>query len=274
DYTQNDIRGLYVRRFKKDIEAEVGESFRDRELSLERVETNDEEDDVFDLLADAEFRTVGRSGDGTLFRTLLLKAFLSSPDACASTIRKRLDHPDVRDASTEAAEHDRRLLNDLLDAVEAVTHDNNTKLDRLVELLESWDWSGNRYGDRVVIFAERIDTLEMLREFLVDHFNMADDRIAIFDGHLDDQHQQELVSDFGTKDGKVQILLGSDAAAEGINLHHFCHRLVHFDVPLVADHARTTQRAHRSLRPDRDTGHPLSVERPRLRRGPGRPPGH
>ncbi len=231
DYTQEEIGGLYVRRFKKDIETEVGESFRDRELSLERVETNDEEDRVFDLLADAEFRTVGGSGDGTLFRTLLLKAFLSSPQACASTVRKRLDHPDVAEPSTEAAEHDRRVLEELLEAVEAITPDCNTKLRRLVELLEQWDWSGNRYGDRVVVFAERLDTLEMLREYLVDRFNMADDRIAIFDGNLDDQRQQELVGDFGTKEGKVQILLGSDAAAEGINLHYFCHRLVHFDVP-------------------------------------------
>lgn len=231
DYTREDIRGLYVRRFKKDIEAQVGESFCEREVQPEHIPAGPEENRVFELLADVEFRTVGRSGDGALFRTQLVKSFLSSPDACASTLRNRLDHPDVADSTDPDAAHDRRVLEELLEAVEAVTPEHNTKLGRLAELFGEWNWSGNRYGDRVVVFAERIATLEMLRDFLIDHFNMADNRVAIFDGNLDDQRQQELVNDFGTKDGKVQVLLGSDAAAEGINLHHFCHRLVHYDVP-------------------------------------------
>jgi hypothetical protein len=29
----------------------------------------------------------------------------------------------------------------------------------------------------------------------------------------------------------LRILLCSDVASEGLNLHYFCHRLVHFDLP-------------------------------------------
>ena len=42
---------------------------------------------------------------------------------------------------------------------------------------------------------------------------------------------QEVLESFGSNDGEVRVLLASDMASEGINLHHHCSRLVHFDVP-------------------------------------------
>ena len=41
----------------------------------------------------------------------------------------------------------------------------------------------------------------------------------------------DLVKSFGTEDSSIRVLLASDAAAEGINLHYFCHHLIHFDLP-------------------------------------------
>ena len=32
-------------------------------------------------------------------------------------------------------------------------------------------------------------------------------------------------------DDPIRVLLCSDVASEGLNLHYFCHRLVHFDLP-------------------------------------------
>ena len=36
---------------------------------------------------------------------------------------------------------------------------------------------------------------------------------------------------FGQGESKVRLLIASDIAAEGLNLHFQCHRLVHFDLP-------------------------------------------
>ena len=39
------------------------------------------------------------------------------------------------------------------------------------------------------------------------------------------------VQGFGRKNDPVRILLCSDVASEGLNLHYFCHRIIHFDMP-------------------------------------------
>jgi len=241
DFSRDDIDDLFVRRSKKDIQDEVGESFREREVSLEFVEAREPENRVFELLHDAQFRTVDerQGAHGLLFQTTLLKSYLSSPPACRQTIDNRLAHDDLADPDDPDAAHDRRVLGETRNALESLEYDPDrdrddqpyAKLNALVELLDEFGWSGNRYGDRVVVFAERIPTLHWLAVALEDAFSMASERLAIFDGSLGDREQQQLVKEFGTENGDVELLLGSDAAAEGINLHFCCHRLVHFDIP-------------------------------------------
>jgi superfamily II DNA/RNA helicase len=48
---------------------------------------------------------------------------------------------------------------------------------------------------------------------------------------MSDTEQQDLVERFGRLDDPMRVLLCSDVASEGLNLHYFCHRLVHFDMP-------------------------------------------
>ena len=43
--------------------------------------------------------------------------------------------------------------------------------------------------------------------------------------------QQRVVEDFGNAARPLRLLLCSDVASEGINLHYQCHRLIHFDMP-------------------------------------------
>ena len=33
------------------------------------------------------------------------------------------------------------------------------------------------------------------------------------------------------KSNPIRILIASDAASEGVNLHYYCHLMVHFDIP-------------------------------------------
>ena len=40
-----------------------------------------------------------------------------------------------------------------------------------------------------------------------------------------------LVERFGRLEDPLRLLLCSDVASEGLNLHYFCHRLIHFDLP-------------------------------------------
>ena len=42
---------------------------------------------------------------------------------------------------------------------------------------------------------------------------------------------RSIVEDFGKPEAPVRLLLCSDVASEGINLHYLSHRLIHFDMP-------------------------------------------
>ncbi len=48
---------------------------------------------------------------------------------------------------------------------------------------------------------------------------------------MSDFDQQRIVEDFGRKEAPIRVLVASDVASEGINLHYQCHRLIHFDIP-------------------------------------------
>jgi SNF2 family DNA or RNA helicase len=231
NYTREDVKGLFVRRFKKDVASQVSSAFQERFPHPHHIDASIDENNVFDCLAGLEFRTIdqGRGGAGILFRTTLLKAFLSSPVACAETIKQRLKHKNVRDADSPDAQHDRRVLNELLGLIESCRV--VPKFERLCQLLSELGYRPQHSGERVVVFAERIDTLRYLQHHLTERFSLKPEQIQMFHGTLPDVEQEHLRADFGAAEGKIRILLASDAASEGINLHFFCHRLVHYDIP-------------------------------------------
>lgn len=242
-FTADEIGGLFVRRFKKDIEHEVGAAFQDRRLIPHRVAATPTEDALLAALADAEFKTLGRltagggfAGSSALFVTLLRKAALSSPRALITTLDERARHPRLTDpargGATPEAAHDRALLGRLRAlALAAEAPAPPSKLARLIDLLRGFGVADPIRDERVVIFSERLDTLDVLRERLTHALALPDAAIGLFTGALDDAAQQALVKGFGSQDSPIRVLLASDAAAEGINLHFYCHRLVHFDIP-------------------------------------------
>ncbi|HET9955424.1 MAG TPA: DEAD/DEAH box helicase, partial [Polyangiaceae bacterium] len=268
DYTASDVAGLFVRRFKKDVQAQVRGSFQERQIRSLHVDAGSEENAVFELLHTAQFKTIHPrrprapnaepvrettepeaateyrgSGGGILFRTLLLKAFLSSPEALIETVDARLSHKRLvplsragrSDFDTESetdpdAQHDVKLLTTLRRAAEKVVIKKNSKLQRLLQLLGEMG-VGRDSRERVVIFSERIATLELLQKQLQPALQLKPQNVAVFHGTLDDQEQQKLVKDFGNEKSSVRVLLASDAASEGVNLHHFCHHLIHYDLP-------------------------------------------
>lgn len=48
---------------------------------------------------------------------------------------------------------------------------------------------------------------------------------------MTDVEQQKVVEQFGTRTSPIRILIASDVASEGLNLHYLSHRLIHFDTP-------------------------------------------
>ena len=236
NYTSEEVRDLFIRRFKKDIAHEVPEEFPERELTLRKEAASPEEDAAFEYLTHLEFKTIARTrgGKGVLFRTLLLKSLLSSPAACVSTINNRLSHKDLQvggDSGDESVRHDREILTELRRLVERVGPAQFRKLQALLVMLRDAGFDRSDNQERVVIFSERIDTLVFLDKTLRKELSLKSDQIELFQGTLDDQDQQRLVESFGTASSPLRILLASDAASEGINLHYHCHRMVHFDLP-------------------------------------------
>jgi superfamily II DNA or RNA helicase len=97
-----------------------------------------------------------------------------------------------------------------------------------VELRPDGHWN----NERVVIFTEYVDTLTWIREILRQR-GYENDRVEVIDGSTDPLTREVIRERFNESPAKtkVRILLATDAAGEGIDLQHHCHRLVNFDIP-------------------------------------------
>jgi SNF2 family DNA or RNA helicase len=89
---------------------------------------------------------------------------------------------------------------------------------------------------RVLIFTEYEDTLRYLRQQLaaaIEGTDRAEERIEVYHGPTPADRREEIKRAFNADPRKhpLRILLGTDAAREGINLQTHCSNLYHFDVP-------------------------------------------
>lgn len=235
NYGKQDIEGLFLRRFKKDVAEQAGKAFLDRRTTRFHVAATIAEEAAYDLLTQAKFRSfdkIERSGQ-LLFRTVLEKALFSSPAACSKTIDTRLAK--LASNHSPEAEYDRNLLDSLKQAVNAITPKHFSKYVELLKILKpggKLDWHPERSDDRLVIFTERVETLRFLRERLKTDLDLEANQIATLYGQdTDDKKLQETVLNFGRDDQPVRVLIATDIAAEGINLHFLAHKLIHFDIP-------------------------------------------
>ncbi len=231
DYTKEDIEHLFLRRFKRDVRDEIRQEFPERKVFRFRASPSPAEERAFETLAQLKLQSdaTARGGD-VLFRTTIEKALFSSPRACAQTVRERMRRLKARDSSHP----DLPRLEQMARAVEAVGPDDFGKLGELVRLLTSdptWKWSHTVAADRLVIFTERIETLNLLREELPKRLGLPANAVAILHGGVSDTEIAETVERFGQTQSPLRLLIASDMASEGLNLHFQSHRLVHFDIP-------------------------------------------
>ena len=238
DYTPEDFRdkGLVVRRFKKDIRDQVSADFQERSThSLNRPASAEEEAAYRALLA-VKFTQGGQHRAGRqqqLQRVGLQKALFSSPAAALQSSLKRIELLSNKAGATAEEAEEVAGLQDLAIALRAITPAAFSKYQRLLQELRSpsFAWSPQSAADRLVIFSERIDTLAWLQTRFIADLQLKPEQVKVLTGDMPDTDQQDLVDRFGRLEDPVRILLCSDVASEGLNLHYFCHRLVHFDLP-------------------------------------------
>ena len=237
NYGPEDIEGLFIRRFKKDIKDQVRGSFPERVVHLGRHSASDAEETAYTCLADMKFKRIDaehKTGE-LLFKTLLEKSLFSSPVACVSTINGRIQRTRER-VNPEQYADDIDALEDLTKILERIKPADFSKYQALLAMLQpgspkSIGWTGRESDDRLVIFTERIPTLEWLTKHLPVDLGLRTNQVARLHGAMSDVEQQEIVEAFGNEASPLRLLIASDVASEGINLHYLSHRMIHFDIP-------------------------------------------
>ncbi len=230
NYGPEDIEGLFIRRFKKDIQNQVASAFKERKISVAIAKASPSEEQAFDALVNLSFtKLTARDKTGRLLKTVIEKALFSSPAGCLETIRNRVNR--LRKREDASYDPDIASLEDLGQKVEGISLKEFSKYQRLVAALKDSGWAAKNTEDRLVIFTERIETLRFLKENLTRDLGLDEKRVAILHGTLSDKDQQDIVEDFGKDEAPVRLLIASDVASEGINLHYLSHRMIHFDIP-------------------------------------------
>lgn len=233
NYTKEDIKGLCIRRFKKDVKDQVSGSFLERNITLERCHASVREEQSYDIFADMRLEMdLGKSrGTGQLFKTSLEKSLFSSPAACIKSIDARLKKLYKKYSADDIK--DIKLLEELQDSLLKITPKDFMRYQKLLYLLNSkeYAWNPKDTGDRVVIFTERIETMKYLAEHLRQDLGLKANAIQEISGSMSDAEQQRIVEEFGRTESPMRVLVASDVASEGLNLHYLSHRMIHFDIP-------------------------------------------
>lgn len=233
NYTKDDIKGMCIRRFKKDIQNEIRGSFLERRIHIEKCQASVEEEHAFNILADLKLKmdAGAQRPANMLFKTSLEKSLFSSPAACIKSINERLHKLEKKHGPNGHC--DIAKLTELKAALERIEVKSFSRYKKLLELLKSseYGWSADNPADRIVIFTERIETMRFVATQLRKDLCLGNDVIQEMYGGMSDLEQQRLVEEFGREDSPIRILVASDVASEGINLHYLCHRLIHFDIP-------------------------------------------
>ena len=227
EYTKEDVEKYYVRRFKNDIEDEnIRQNFQERKVISVDVELAPQEEALLALQQQIKFRSLKDETDeehrDLLFAFSLFKTFLSSPAAALKAVNNRLakDHN-----NTEELENLKGILEEM----------NQLQIDSRYEAfrnkLKELKWKGTKKDERIVVFTERIETMNYLAARMKEDFKMKDDQIVLFNGSLSDTEQEELVTDFGKEDSKIRVFLSSDSGSQGVNLHYYCHLMFNYDIP-------------------------------------------
>ncbi len=233
---RGDIEDLVVRRFRSSPEVldSIRKAVKPRQLHRRGFPLSTKEDLAYQAIAELTLDLDDESRGNRaidLFRTTLAKAIFSSPAACLETVLGRIKR--IENKTAKGTEKDRQKLTELAALLEAIGPEDFRKYQDFLTLLKDIGWVGKDRRDRLVVFSERIRTISWLEEQLKADLGFSDEMIGRVDGGSveADVKTQQLLEDFGQEKSPLRILLASDMASEGLNLHFQSHRLIHFDLP-------------------------------------------
>jgi ERCC4-related helicase len=240
EYGPDDIAPFFLMRFKEDVRAEAGDQFAERQmipLAATTIDATPDEEASYAELGNLRARAkAGQYKTEAIIQWGLYKRFLSSPEACLSTVTKRIatlnKTPDREDEAAALATLKSRLSRSQIAA--------SSCFQLLVRELKAMGWTGKPQSPRVLLFTESTVTQIALARALAQEFNIAfsekhEDQstqtMAIIHGGQPDVTLSKTVEAFGTGSSPMRLLVATDVASEGVNLHHECHNIIHYDLP-------------------------------------------
>lgn len=166
-------------------------------------------------------------------------------DAIQKAMEDAADEQEVEDAEDEVMEKNAGLAEALsreesvmLDELLVWARANAEKKDSKAEAILKWldehlRPSGEFNDERVILFTEFMDTHTWLKTILATS-GYGGKHLMELHGSLTMEERDAVINAFQTKpgaDSPVRILLATDAASEGINLHNWCKYMIHVEIP-------------------------------------------
>ncbi|MEU0332869.1 DISARM system SNF2-like helicase DrmD [Streptomyces sp. NPDC006193] len=112
----------------------------------------------------------------------------------------------------------------------------DAKAKELIKTLKAICLTGGTWGnERVVVFTEYRDTQDWLLTLLQQEGLAQEGRVLTLHGGKSAEEREQIRLAFQepphTPEGKVRILIATDAASEGIDLQDHCRHLINYDIP-------------------------------------------
>ena len=117
----------------------------------------------------------------------------------------------------------------------------DARLNALVALIERLLRAGNEFRDdeRLIVFTEYKTTLDYVARRLRERYPAAERVLTLFgtgggignSGGMDEAARESVKVAFNDPDSPVRVLVATDAASEGLNLHRTARYLLHYDCP-------------------------------------------
>ncbi|MGV3485568.1 MAG: DEAD/DEAH box helicase [Planctomycetaceae bacterium] len=250
EYSAEDIANFFLMRFKEDVREDAGGELPNRMLvpiNDTTVDANASERQVFATFAEMRAVALRAKSDPQwrgqrLLQYGLYKQFLSSPESCRDTIRRRLkkELSDASESTTPSTPPPRHFLKALESQLSGMSLADSSRFQLFLEQLHALGWNGKPESPRVLIFTEYRQTQDAIAEAVSKQFNLhwsdkheeqAGGVLATIHGGMSDVNLMNCVEAFSTGSSPMRMLVATDVASEGINLHHQCHQIIHFDLP-------------------------------------------
>ena len=249
EYGAEDIKEFFLMRFKEDIREDASGMLADRIVvppSQTTTDATEAEEEAYKVLAELRQALKDVDQDETdvskrrrhtaLLQYGFYKLFLSSPEACYQTTVNRLER--LKSEDTDPVEE--ASLQKLANHLKKLTLKESARYRILKKQLTDMSWDGTKKSPRILVFTEYRRTQDALARALARDFKLAysekfEDQarqsIAVIHGSTPDIHLMKTVEAFATGSSPLRIMIATDVASEGINLHHECHHIIHYDLP-------------------------------------------